>query len=104
MNATAKSRTSLISLFKSLFSSEIDIEENEDIKLPEELNKVWEGLDNTAKNIVAEPITSNTSNNSKKGGIRKKYVTPEIKTIKEMSTEKLEKMIETLNKDKEIGD
>lgn len=104
MSTITKPRTSFISLFKSLFSSEIDVVETNNAELPKELDEVWKGLDNTAKKTVEEPITSNTSNSSKKGGIRKKYVTPEIKHIKEMTQENLDKMIETLKDDKEIGD
>ena len=103
MSTITKSRTSIWTVFVSLFSSGIDIEGIEDEKLPEELNDALKGLSDKEKN-VEQAINVNGVNNSKKGGIRKKYVTSEIKPIKEMTAENLEKMIETLSNDKEIGD
>ena len=102
MSAITKPRTSIFAAIGSLFSSGIDIENEETVKLDQELLDVLSSLASKEAN-VEQAINANGSNNSKKGGIRKKYVTPEIKSIKEMTSENLEKMIETL-RDKEIDD
>ena len=102
MSAITKPRTRILAAIGSLFSSGIDVEIN-DSELPKELDAVLKSLAIKEKE-VEQAITGNISNNSKKGGIRKKYVTSEVTSSKEMTPEKLEEMIKTLKDSKEIGD
>lgn len=69
MSTITKSRPSFLSVLKSLFSSKVDIEEIEDIKLPEELDDVLKSL-KVKEDAVEKSI--NVANSSKKGGFGKK--------------------------------
>lgn len=70
MSTITKSRTSFLSVFKSLFSSEVDIEDYEDVKLPPELNDTLKSLE--IKEKEAEVAINVGNNSSKKGGFGKK--------------------------------
>lgn len=70
MSTITKPRTSFTAIFKSLFSSEIDVRDYEDIKLPEELNDALKSL--KAKEDDVERAINVANNSSKKGGFGKK--------------------------------
>ena len=67
--------------------------------------QVLESIENgKTKAAAAESINTNGSSKKGKSGIRKKYETPTM-NVEDMTPEKLDEMIKTLNgDDKEIGD
>ena len=98
MSAITKSRTNFISVFKSLFSSGIDVEIIDEDKLPKELEDILRTVDSKGKK-VEQPITANVSNNSKKGGFGKK-----INPIENKDTEKAMRAIHKEIQPKVSGD
>ena len=85
MSTITKSRTSFLSVFKSLFSSGIDVEECEEISLPTELSDALKALSNKESNV--EQAINVTNNSSKKGGFAKKINPNTEKAMRAMYNE-----------------
>ena len=85
MSAITKPRTNIFAAIGSLFSSGIDIEVNEDIKLPEELNDALKALANKEANVEQAINVDNKS--SKKGGFGKKINPDTEKAMRAMHKE-----------------
>ena len=85
MSTITKSRTNIFAAIGSLFSSGIDIEVNEDIKLPEELSAALKALSNEEANVEQAITVDNKS--SKKGGFGKKINPNTEKAMRAMHKE-----------------
>lgn len=94
----------IIDIFKELGNTNT-IEYDEVVTLHPALVAVLESIENgKIKAAATESINTNGGSKKGKGGIRKKYEAPTM-AVEEMTPQKLEEMIKTLNgKEKEIGD
>ena len=85
MNTVTKPRTNIFTAIGSLFSSGIDIEDSEAIKLPEELSDALKALANKEANVE---LAINVDNKpSKKGGFGKKINPSTEKAMRAMHNE-----------------
>ena len=81
----ATKRTNIIDVFKSIFSSDLEIEKYEDIKLPEELNNALKSIETKEQRV--EQAINMQSNSSKKGGFGKKIDPNTEKAMRAMHKE-----------------
>lgn len=85
MSTITKPRTSIFAAIGSLFSSGIDVEGNEEIKLPTELSDVLKSLSSKEASVEQAINVANTS--SKKGGFGKKINPNTEKAMRAMHKE-----------------
>ena len=97
MSAISKPRTNIFAAIGSLFSSGIDVEENEDIKLPEELSDALKSLAN--KEAKVEETINVASNSSKRGGFAKKINPNTEKAMRAIHKEVEQKVSEDRERD-----
>lgn len=97
MSAITKPRTNIFAAIGSLFSSGIDIEVNEDIKLPEELNDALKALANKEANV--EQAINVANNSSKRGGFAKKINPNTEKAMRAMHKEVKQQVVEDRERD-----
>ena len=92
MSAITKPRTNIFAAIGSLFSSGIDVEENEDIKLPEELSDALKSLAN--KEAKVEQAINVDNKSSKKGGFGKKINPNTEKAMRAIHEEVKQQIVE----------
>ena len=97
MSTITKPRTNIFAAIGSLFSSGIDVEENEDIKLPEELSDALKSLAN--KEAKVEETINVASNSSKRGGFAKKINPNTEKAMRAIHKEVEQKVSEDRERD-----
>ena len=85
MSTITKPRTNIFTAIGSLFSSGIDVEGNEEIKLPTELSDVLKSLSSKEASVEQAINVANTS--SKKGGFGKKINPNTEKAMRAMHKE-----------------
>ena len=73
MSTETKQKNGILAIFKSIFSSETDIEKYDDTELTPELKKALESIDTKS----AEEYVQGNNSSSKKGGFTKK-IDPKI--------------------------
>ena len=85
MSTITKTRTNIFAAIGSLFSSGIDVEGNEEIKLPTELSDVLKSL--SSKETSVEQAINVANSSSKKGGFAKKINPNTEKAMRAMHNE-----------------
>lgn len=97
MSAITKPRTNIFAAIGSLFSSGIDIEGSEDIKLSEELTDALKALSNKEKNV--EQAINVANNSSKRGGFGKKINPNTEKAMRAIHKEVKQQVVEDRERD-----
>ena len=96
MSTITKTRTNIFAAIGSLFSSGIDVEGNEEIKLPTELSDVLKSL--SSKETSVEQAINVANSSSKKGGFGKKINPNTEKAMRAMHKE-VQKSVEDRERD-----
>lgn len=102
MSTNTKQNNNIFAVLKSIFGSEPDIDEMDDIELPADLKDAWKDLEGVEK-VAEQAIHIETKRGSSNGGFGKK-INPKTEEAMRAYHNKVEQAQRKSDEDREIVD